>query len=52
MRGVVEERQPRPNGILEIEDVEARRRLVEAIPIAPRIDAEEAAEDQPDGGFV
>jgi hypothetical protein len=38
--------------VTEIEDVEARGRLVESIAIAPGIEAEQAAEENPDRRLV
>jgi len=52
MRCVVEQHKPSPHGILEVNDIQARRRLVEAIAIAACVEAEEAAEQQPQRRLV
>ena len=39
-------------GVLEVEDVEARRRLIEPVAIAARVEAEQAAEQQPQRRLV
>src|SRR5688500_5434961 len=49
---VVESDQAHANRIAEVEDVQARGRLIEPIAIAPRVDAEQAAEEQPDRRLV
>src|SRR5690242_13282819 len=50
VRRVVEQHEPRSYGVSEVDDVEARRRLIEPIAIAAAVDAEQATEDEPDGG--
>src|SRR3954467_5090178 len=48
MRRVVEQDQPRAHGVAEVEHVEARRILIEPIPIAARVEPEQAAQEQAD----
>ena len=52
MRGVVEEREPGPDFIAEIDSIEGRRALVEVVAVTPGIEAQERAEKQPDRAFV
>ena len=52
MGNVVEQHQPRAHRPGEIQDVERRRRLIEAIAIPARIEAKKARDDQPDCRFV
>jgi hypothetical protein len=49
---VVEEHQPRPHRVAEVDDVQAGRGLVEAISVPAGIEAEQAGQDQPQSGFV
>ena len=51
MRDVVEEHEPGPREIPEVDDGQARRRLVKAIAIATRIEGEEATQHQ-SGGWL
>src|SRR5206468_8085965 len=52
MGDVVEQHQARAHGVLELEDVETARELVEPIAVAPRIEAEQAADQQADRRLV
>ena len=52
VRDVVEQHQARADRILEVEHVEAGRRLVQPIAIAPRVEAEQAADHQADRRLV
>lgn len=52
VRDVVEEHQAGADGVFEIQNVEAGRSLVEAVSIAAHIEAEQATEDEAQGGFV
>ena len=49
---VVEQHQPRPHRILEVQHVETGRRLVQPIAIAPCIEAQQAADHQADRRLV
>ncbi len=50
--GVVEEREPGAGGVAEIDDVKRGGALVEVVAVAARVEAEEGAEQEADGGFV
>jgi len=52
VRDVVEEHQPGADRVFEIQDVEARRRLVQSIPVTPGVKPEKAADDQADRRLV
>ena len=52
VRRVVEEHQAGPDGVAEVEDVQAGRALVEAIAVAARVEAEQAADQQADRRLV
>src|SRR5262245_45698755 len=52
VRGAVEQHQARANGIPELDDVEAGGRLLESIPVATAVEAEQAAEHEPERGLV
>jgi len=47
MGGVVEEHEARVDRVLEIDDAQARGGLIQPVPIPSRIEAEQAAEDEP-----
>ena len=49
---VVVKHETGPHGVLEVEDVEARGRLIEPVAVAASVDAEEARQKQPDGCLV
>ena len=52
MRGVVEQHEPDSHGIPEVDDIQAGWRLVQAITVAARVETEEAAQHQSQGGFM
>src|SRR5262245_12602166 len=52
MRSVVEEHQARMNQIAEVDHVQGRRRLIEAIAVTAGVDAKQAAEQQSNRGLV
>src|SRR5262245_5036746 len=52
VRGVVEEHQPRADVIAKVQDVQTRRRLIQPVPVTARIESEETAEKQSNGGLV
>ena len=47
MRSVVEQHEPDPYRIPEVDDIQTGWRLVQAITVAARVEAEEAAQDHP-----
>jgi hypothetical protein len=52
VRRVVEEHQTRADGIVKVQDVQAGRRLVQAVPVAARIESEEAAQKKSNRGLM
>jgi hypothetical protein len=52
MRCVVVEHQARTHGVFEVEDIQARRGLIEPVAVTARVDAEQTAEEEAESGLV
>ena len=52
VRNIVEEHQAGAHRILEIQNAQAGRSLIEPVAVAARVEAQQAADQQAQGGFV
>src|SRR5205809_3987808 len=52
VRRIVEQREPRVREVLEIDDVQRARALIEAVAVLARVESEERAEEEADGRLV